>query len=131
MKSMHDLLSGIERRLRARAIPVVRAVGNPPAGYAALWVDQMTGKLRMKRSDGTTTTYSAGGGGSSGPATSIRETSGPTTLTVGAIADGQVFQRVGSTVVGAWALAFALTWDGNTYESGPAPVEYSAGTSWA
>ena len=34
---------------------------------------------------------------------------GPTTLTLGAIADGQVLQRVGATVVGAWlSVAFAF-----------------------
>lgn len=38
----------------------------------------------------------------------LRETSGPTTLTLGAVADGQVLQRSGSTVVGAW-LAVALS----------------------
>ena len=38
----------------------------------------------------------------------LRETSGPTTLTLGAVADGQVLQRSGSTVVGAW-LALALS----------------------
>jgi len=37
----------------------------------------------------------------------LRETSGPTTLTLGAVADGQVLRRSGSTVVGAW-LALAL-----------------------
>ena len=38
----------------------------------------------------------------------LRETSGPTTLTMGAVADGQTLKRVGSTVVGAWiALAYA------------------------
>ena len=38
----------------------------------------------------------------------LRETSGPTTLTLGAVADGQVLQRSGSTVVGAW-IALALS----------------------
>ena len=38
----------------------------------------------------------------------LRETGGPTTLTLGAVADGQVLQRSGSTVVGAW-LALALS----------------------
>jgi hypothetical protein len=37
----------------------------------------------------------------------LRETSGPTTLTLGAVADGQVLQRSGSSIVGAW-LALAL-----------------------
>jgi len=113
MRSMYDMLSGIERRFRARAIPVVRAVANPPAGSALLWVDQLSGALKLKRADGTTTTYSAGGGGSSGPATQIRESSGPTTLTVGAVADGQVLKRVGSTVIGAFvAVALVCVDDG-------------------
>lgn len=39
----------------------------------------------------------------------LRETAGPTTLVVGAVADGQVLQRVGATVVGAWlSVAFAF-----------------------
>jgi hypothetical protein len=87
--------------------------------------------LTPTQTDGLITVAIASTGGSSGPAEEIRESSGPTTLTVGAIGDGQILKRVGSTVVGAWALAFALTFDGNTYETGPAPVEYSAGTSWA
>lgn len=37
----------------------------------------------------------------------LLETSGPTTLTLGAVADGQVLRRSGSTVVGAW-IALAL-----------------------
>ncbi len=44
-----------------------------------------------------------GGGGSSGPATEIIETSGPTTLAIGAIADGQVATRDGSTLIGTAA----------------------------
>lgn len=39
-------------------------------------------------------------GGAGGPATQVLETSGPTILDIGAIADGQGFKRVGSTVVG-------------------------------
>jgi hypothetical protein len=37
----------------------------------------------------------------------LRETAGPTTLTMGAVADGQVLQRSGSTIVGAF-LSLAL-----------------------
>lgn len=40
---------------------------------------------------------------SGGPATQIQESSGPTTLTIGAIADGEFAKRVGSTLVGAAA----------------------------
>ena len=40
----------------------------------------------------------------------LLETAGPTTLTLGAVADGQVLQRVGATVVGAWlSVAFAFS----------------------
>lgn len=40
----------------------------------------------------------------------LRETAGPTTLVVGAVADGQVLQRVGATVVGVWlSVAFAFS----------------------
>lgn len=42
-----------------------------------------------------------------GPAKSIRETSGPTVLTLGAVADGEYLKRSGSTVVGA-AVSSAL-----------------------
>lgn len=45
------------------------------------------------------TTAPAGGSGT-GVATAIRETSGPTDLNIGDIADGQVGQRVGATFVG-------------------------------
>ena len=40
---------------------------------------------------------------SGGPATQVLETSGPTTLTIGAIADGEFAKRVGATLVGAAA----------------------------
>jgi len=43
----------------------------------------------------------------------LRETTGPTTLTLGAVADGQVLQRSGSTIVGAFlALALVVSPDG-------------------
>jgi len=43
----------------------------------------------------------------------LRETTGPTTLTMGAVADGQVLQRSGSTIVGAFlALALVVSPDG-------------------
>lgn len=39
--------------------------------------------------------------GAAGPRNIIQESGGPTTLTVGAVADGEFLKRVGSTVVGA------------------------------
>ena len=43
----------------------------------------------------------------------LRETTGPTTLTMGAVADGQMLKRSGSTIVGAWlALALVVSQDG-------------------
>lgn len=45
-------------------------------------------------------TLASAGGGGGGPAEEILESSGPTTLAVGAIADGQLTRRNGSTLVG-------------------------------
>lgn len=43
----------------------------------------------------------------------LRETTGPTTLAMGAVADGQMLKRSGSTIVGAWlALALVVSRDG-------------------
>lgn len=43
----------------------------------------------------------------------LRETSGPTTLTLGAVSDGQVLRRSGATIVGAWlAVALSVAPDG-------------------
>lgn len=43
----------------------------------------------------------------------LRETSGPTTLTLGAVSDGQMLKRSGSTIVGAWlALALVVSQNG-------------------
>lgn len=43
----------------------------------------------------------------------LRETTGPTTLAMGAVADGQMLKRSGSTIVGAWlALALVVSQDG-------------------
>lgn len=56
---------------------------------------------------GGTTGYSFAGAGAavtlSGAAASIKETSGPTTLSIGAVPDGTFLERSGSTVVGASA----------------------------
>lgn len=52
---------------------------------------------------------SGGGGGGGGPATALLETSGPTTLDIAAILDGELLQRIGATVGGAqWQLWGAL-----------------------
>jgi hypothetical protein len=74
----------------------------------------------------TTTIAASGGGGGGTPtgaasgdlagtypaptvtqARGLRESAGPTTLTMGAVADGQVLKRSGSTIVGAF-LSLAL-----------------------
>ena len=38
----------------------------------------------------------------------LRESSGPTALTVGAVADGQVLQRAGATLIGVTLTAYAI-----------------------
>ena len=48
----------------------------------------------------------------------LLETAGPTTLTLGAVADGQVLQRVGATVVGAW-LSVAFVFAGSAEVESP------------
>jgi hypothetical protein len=55
-----ELLSRIERRYRARALPVLRSVAAPPAGFALGWVDQVSGKLKITAADGTVSTYTPG-----------------------------------------------------------------------
>lgn len=65
-------------------LEVKSTVGGAPTDYALHYIDTPPG---------------AGGGGG-GPATQIIETSGPTTLDIDGISDGQLLQRQGSTVVG-------------------------------
>jgi len=48
----------------------------------------------------------------------LRETSGPTTLVVGAVADGQILKRVGATVVGVW-LSAAFSFAGSAEVESP------------
>jgi hypothetical protein len=46
-------------------------------------------------------------------ASAVRETSGPTTLALGAVLDGQLLRRSGATMIGAWvALALVVSPDG-------------------
>lgn len=56
-----------------------------------------------------------------GVPTSLRESSGPTTLTIGAIADGSVIRRVGTTLVGAVLASFTVT---------ESMVNFAAGSTW-
>jgi hypothetical protein len=50
--------------------------------------------------------WQPGGGGA---ADSLIETGGPTELTIGAIADGQVLRRIGTTIVGTTVSAIILS----------------------
>lgn len=60
----------------------------------------------------------------------LRETSGPTTLTIGAIADGQTLRRVGTAIVGAYVIACVYS-SGPiaTLNSKPAAVQF-IGSTW-
>ena len=57
----------------------------------------------------------------------IRETAGPTMLTLGAVADGQMLKRVGSTLIGV-TLTFTLAFSGDP-QMEPSGQQLSAGRS--
>lgn len=75
-------------------------------------------------------TYVDANVGATGPATEIEESSGPTTLTVGAVADGQVLKRSGSTLIGVFIAlplvatfpAWGLTYPTATLDNTGAPA---------
>ena len=57
----------------------------------------------------------------------LRETAGPTTLTLGAVADGQLLKRVGNTIIGV-TLSFTLALAGDP-QMKPSGQHLSAGRS--
>ena len=57
----------------------------------------------------------------------LRETAGPTTLTLGAVADGQLLKRVGNTIIGV-TLSFTLALAGDPHME-PSGQQLSAGRS--
>lgn len=57
----------------------------------------------------------------------LRETAGPTTLTMGAVADGQILQRVGSTIVGVYMTAFLVTSWATAIETHDSPTAEALG----
>ena len=57
----------------------------------------------------------------------LRETAGPTTLVVGAVADGQLLKRVGNTIIGV-TLSFTLAFSGDP-QMPPSGQHLSAGRS--
>lgn len=78
--------------------------GNPMvgSGVAVTTINGLSGPTL--NFDGGTTGYSFIPGGTTivltGAATSIRESSGPTALAVGAVADGEFLKRSGATIIG-------------------------------
>ena len=75
--------------------------GQAKATASGSGITQLTGDVTAGPGSGSQAAISV-------QARGLRETSGPTTLTMGAVADGQTLKRVGATVVGAWiALAYA------------------------
>lgn len=116
-------------------------------GYAALTTTGLVARTGAGTSATRTITAGSGqitvvnGDGVSGSptvdlayASALRTSSGPTTMTVGAVLDGQYLRRSGSTVIGAY-LALALVIADSSYDSlddavivpSQAPVVVAAG----
>ena len=65
-------------------------------------------------------------------ASAVRESAGPTTLTLGAVSDGQYLRRVGSTIVGATVTAFVLLSPViNVFVAAESGEAFAAGDAWA
>lgn len=85
-------LEGAETITGEKAFTQPVTVGTPTSGKHAVTVDYLT-----QYAAGTT----GGSTGSSGPATQLQESSGPTTLTMGPVSDGQYLLRSGTFVIGS------------------------------
>ena len=106
MSALGDTLKRAAAAIQTLAGARLRVVGTPPKGTFWVYQKAATGTIYAKKDTGVEVSMEGGGGA----ATSLTETSGPTTLTMGAVSDGQTLKRVGSTVVGAWiALAYATS----------------------
>jgi len=95
-----------------------RRPGPTKRGEGIVYLDPVTGSPRARTPTEDVALSGSGGGAPSGSAggdlggtypnptvsqaRGIRETAGPTTLTVGPVADGQVLQRSGSTLIGVF-----------------------------
>ena len=64
-------------------------------------------------------------------ASAVRETSGPTTLTIGAVSDGQYLKRSGSTVIGTFIALYLLNPGPYNAFVTTAKASAFAGSTWA
>lgn len=95
--SMDGLTGALENPTKI-IFPEAAAPATPAASKVALYA-KADGLLYSKDDAGAETLVSGGAGGA-GPATQIDETSGPTTLDIAAIADGEYLRRSGTDIIG-------------------------------